>query len=116
MAFIFNPEENEAPRRERPSKRRKTAKRAAAIENEAQQDDDSSSSWFTPLLSGAESMACVQRRQRLLDENWAVVDARIKVSCVTRTGMAEISLLMKWVEYFERLQLCDSGGRVAICD
>ncbi|PTB36967.1 uncharacterized protein TrAFT101_007175 [Trichoderma asperellum] len=78
VAFIFNPEENEAPRRERPSKRRKTAKRAAAIENEAQQDEDSSSSWFTPLLSGAESMACVQRRQRLLDENWAVVDARIK--------------------------------------
>ncbi|KAL7922652.1 origin recognition complex subunit 3 N-terminus domain-containing protein [Trichoderma austrokoningii] len=78
VAFIFNPEENEAPRRERPSKRRKTAKRAAAIENEAGQDEESSSSWFTPLLSGAESMACVRRRERLLEENWAVIDARIK--------------------------------------
>ncbi|KAH8129533.1 hypothetical protein ACSS6W_006597 [Trichoderma asperelloides] len=78
VAFIFHPEENEAPRKERPPKRRKTAKRASAIENEAQQDEDSSSPWFTPLLSGAESMACVQRRQRLLDENWAVIDARIR--------------------------------------
>ncbi|EHK45254.1 uncharacterized protein TrAtP1_003503 [Trichoderma atroviride] len=78
VAFIFNPEENEAPRRERPPKRRKTAKRAAAIENEAEQDGESSSLWFTPLLSGAEGMACVRRRERLLEENWAVIDARIK--------------------------------------
>lgn len=83
MAFIFNPEENEAPRRERPSKRRKTAKRAAEIEDEAEHDEESSSSWFTPLLSGAESMVCVQRRERLLEENWAVIDARIKVLCIT---------------------------------
>lgn len=82
MAFIFDPEENEAPRRERPPKRRKTAKRATAIENEAGQDEESSSLWFTPLLSGLEGMACVRRRERLLEENWAVIDARIKVLCV----------------------------------
>lgn len=82
MAFIFNPEENEAPRRERPSKRRKTAKRAAAIENEAEQDEENASLWFSPLLSGAEEMACVQRRERLLEESWAVIDARIKVLCI----------------------------------
>lgn len=79
MAFVFNPEENEAPRRERPAKRRKTAKRAAAIEDEAEQDEESSSLWFTPMLGGAESMACVRRRERLLEGNWAVIDARIKV-------------------------------------
>ncbi|KAL6906819.1 origin recognition complex subunit 3 N-terminus domain-containing protein [Trichoderma evansii] len=78
VAFIFNPEENDAPRRERPAKRRKTAKKAAAIEDEAEHDEENQSSWFTPLLSGAESMACVQRRERLLEENWAVIDARIK--------------------------------------
>jgi origin recognition complex subunit 3 len=88
VAFIFNPEENEAPRRERPSKRRKTAKRAAEIENEAEQDQEDSSLWFTPLLSGAEGMACVRRRERLLEENWAVIDARIKVLCIVRTEMA----------------------------
>ncbi|KAM0483516.1 hypothetical protein ACHAPX_002007 [Trichoderma viride] len=78
VAFIFNPEDSEAPRRERPPKRRKTTKRAAAIENEAEQDGENSPLWFTPLLSGAESMACVRRRERLLEENWAVIDARIK--------------------------------------
>lgn len=83
MAFIFNPEENEAPRRERPAKRRKTAKKAAAIEDEAENGEENPSSWFTPLLSGAESMACVRRRERLLEENWAVIDARIKVLCIT---------------------------------
>ncbi|PON21656.1 origin recognition complex subunit 3 [Trichoderma gamsii] len=78
VAFIFNPEENEAPRRERPPKRRKTAKRASATENEAGQDEENSPLWFTPLLSGAEGMACVRRRERLLEEKWAVIDARIK--------------------------------------
>lgn len=116
MAFIFNPEENEAPRRERPPKRRKTAKRASATENEAGQDEENSPLWFTPLLSGAEGMACVRRRERLLEEKWAVIDARIKVLCIISTDMARISLLMRWVGYFERLQLCDSGRRVAICD
>ncbi|KAM0255415.1 hypothetical protein ACHAQJ_005783 [Trichoderma viride] len=78
VAFIFNPEESEAPRRERPSKRRKTTKRAAVAEDEGEEDGENPSSLFTPLLSGAESLACVQRRERLLGENWAVVDARIQ--------------------------------------
>ncbi|KAL7799154.1 origin recognition complex subunit 3 N-terminus domain-containing protein [Trichoderma ceciliae] len=78
VAFIFNPEENEAPRRERPSKRRKTARRAAVAEDEEDEDEEISSSWFTPLLNGAESPACVQLRERLLGESWAMVDARIQ--------------------------------------
>ncbi|UKZ73176.1 hypothetical protein TrVFT333_000817 [Trichoderma virens FT-333] len=79
VAFIFDPEENEAPRRERdrPSKRRKTARRAAALEGD-DEDEESSASWFAPLLNGAESAACVQRREKLLEENWAKIDARIQ--------------------------------------
>jgi origin recognition complex subunit 3 len=49
------------------------------VEDEGEEDEESPLSWFTPLLSGAESLACVQRRERLLGENWAVVDARIQV-------------------------------------
>ncbi|KAH6604715.1 hypothetical protein Trco_006422 [Trichoderma cornu-damae] len=79
VAFIFNPEENEAPRRERPSKRRKTGgRRAAVAEGQDEEDGETPSSWFGPLLGGAESPACVQQRERLLGENWAMVDARIQ--------------------------------------
>lgn len=87
MAFIFDPEENEAPRRdrERPSKRRKTARRAT-IAGDDDEDEESSASWFAPLLDGAESAACVRRRERLLEENWAKVDARIQVSCYNLGG------------------------------
>ncbi|UKZ46589.1 hypothetical protein TrVGV298_000794 [Trichoderma virens] len=79
VAFVFDPEENEAPRRERdrPSKRRKTGRRAAVDERD-EEDEESSASWFAPLLNGAESAACVQRRERLLEENWAKIDARIQ--------------------------------------
>lgn len=76
MAFIFNPEEDEPPRRERPPKRRKTARRSAVAEDD--EEDEERSSWFAPLLG--ESMACVRRRERLLEKNWAMVDARIQVS------------------------------------
>lgn len=87
MAFIFDPEENEAPRRdkERPSKRRKTARRAA-IAGDDDEDEESSASWFAPLLDGAESAACVKRRERLLEENWAKVDTRIQVRCYDLGG------------------------------
>ncbi|KAL7810476.1 origin recognition complex subunit 3 N-terminus domain-containing protein [Trichoderma aethiopicum] len=74
VAFIFNPEEDEPPRRERPPKRRKTARRSAVAEDD--EEDEERSSWFAPLLG--ESMACVRRRERLLEENWAMVDARIQ--------------------------------------
>lgn len=79
VAFIFDPEETEAPRRdkERPPKRRKTARRAA-IAGDEDEDEESSASLFAPLLDGAESAACVKRRERLLEENWAKVDARIQ--------------------------------------
>ncbi|KAL7824219.1 origin recognition complex subunit 3 N-terminus domain-containing protein [Trichoderma gracile] len=77
VAFIFNPEEDEPPRRERPTKRRKTARRSAAAEGDEEDEDGlRSSSWFAPLLG--ESTACVRRRERLLEENWAMVDARIQ--------------------------------------
>lgn len=86
VAFIFNPEENEAPRRDRPSKRRKTARSAAVAEDE-EEDEEGASSWFAPLLNGAESPACVQRREKLLGENWAMVDARIQVLLIPWAGM-----------------------------
>ncbi|EGR47629.1 uncharacterized protein TRIREDRAFT_4366 [Trichoderma reesei QM6a] len=78
VAFIFNPEEDEPPRRERPPKRRKTARRSAVAEDDEEDEDGGlrSSSWFAPLLG--ESMACARRRERLLEESWAMVDARIQ--------------------------------------
>ncbi|TFB03827.1 Origin recognition complex subunit 3 [Trichoderma ghanense] len=77
VAFVFNPEEDEPPRRERPPKRRKTARRSAIAEEEEEEDEDGlRSSWFAPLLG--ESVACVRRRERLLEENWGRVDARIQ--------------------------------------
>lgn len=96
MAFIFDPEENEAPRREkeRPSKRRKTARRAAIAGGDDEDEESSASSWFAPLLDGAESAACVKRRERLLDENWAKVDARIQVRCYGLGGC--------WMDLSER--------------
>ncbi|KAL6878664.1 origin recognition complex subunit 3 N-terminus domain-containing protein [Trichoderma novae-zelandiae] len=84
VAFIFSPEEEEPPRRERPLKRRKTARRSAVAEDEDEDDGEEDedglrpSSRFAPLLNGAESAACVRRRERLLEESWAMVDARIQ--------------------------------------
>jgi origin recognition complex subunit 3 len=91
VAFIFNPEEDEPPRRERPPKRRKTARRSAVAEDDEEDEDGGlrSSSWFAPLLG--ESMACARRRERLLEESWAMVDARIQVSLM-KTFWAAMSL------------------------
>lgn len=110
VAFIFDPEENEAPRRDRdrPAKRRKTARRAAVAEDD-EEDDESSASWFSPLLNGTESAACVQLRERLLEENWAKIDARIQVTLVSRRMRIWMSVLTRWIGHLERLKLCDAG-------
>ncbi|PWI65168.1 hypothetical protein PCL_07345 [Purpureocillium lilacinum] len=72
VAYIFDPDDDET-HRERPSKRRRVTKQAkrTSAANEAEP-------LFVPLLNGKESAASVRLRQRLYEESWAKVDARLQ--------------------------------------
>ncbi|KAJ6445690.1 Carbamoyl-phosphate synthase arginine-specific large chain [Purpureocillium lavendulum] len=73
VAYIFDQDDDET-RRERPSKRRRVSKQAKKISAAPEEAE----SLFVPLLSGKESAECVRLRQRLYEDSWAKVDARLQ--------------------------------------
>ncbi|KAK5987306.1 Origin recognition complex subunit 3-like protein [Cladobotryum mycophilum] len=77
VAFIFDPEKSEDVKRERPSKRRRVARKTSKLDEE-DEDESDEASLFVSLLNGTESPECVQLRQRLFQESWGMIDARIQ--------------------------------------
>lgn len=75
VAFVFDPDADEADHHERPSKRRRLLKQSPRVA----EDDDEGTSHFVPLLNGAESAECVRARERLFHLSWETVHERIRV-------------------------------------
>ncbi|UNI15075.1 Origin recognition complex subunit 3 [Purpureocillium takamizusanense] len=72
VAYVFDPDDGET-HRERPSKRRRVSKQTKRTSAASEAEP-----LFVPLLNGKESAACVRLRQRLYEESWAKVDARLQ--------------------------------------
>ena len=82
-AYVFDPDE-EAPK-ERPSKRRRVSKKGTSSSRGGEPDR----SLFVPLMDGTEREESVRGRERLFEECWSRVEARIKVWLGSLGGVKE---------------------------
>ena len=83
-AYIFDPDEAEDQdhQQQRPSKKRRVGskRRSSAKSAGAWESSQQAQTTFVPLLNGAERPEFVQLREKLYEESWAKIDARIQVS------------------------------------
>ncbi|XP_044714923.1 origin recognition complex subunit [Hirsutella rhossiliensis] len=74
VAYVFEPEEEQETRSERPLKRRKVSRQA----RKSKSDVHDSEPLFAPLLNGAEKPEYVRLRQQLFEASWARIDDRMQ--------------------------------------
>ncbi|KAK2600253.1 Origin recognition complex subunit 3 [Conoideocrella luteorostrata] len=91
VAYIFDPDQDENTRHQRPSKRRRVAKGPKKGAKTADEPP-----LFVPLFNGAEKTDFVKLRQRKFEESWGLIDQRIQ-NILRESNSATLEEVTKFV-------------------